>query len=318
MYRYRTILLASALLSWSASSARAESVNADQALAQSAIEWINNAGAAWAGGPRNWADLTLVTPPAYQWGSSAVVYGPPSQLSPVQPTALESLLGVNCAQPGDPEVTATLSFAAATRRTSTMTVTKGVSISQSLTVSASVPSWGTGVSETTGVTVSLSESSSTGVSVTYTYTFQLALPLEPGTMQYGTLAVNFQEIAVPWAANVQYIGNDSITNVGQTNFPWPKDRNPEEFASWYNRLQQTIRGTLSPGQQTYQAAGTFTGTYAGTATAVAEPVVQMTAADRAEYCPPDPSALRARHDLRSERGEIKVIRVPLRKRVGER
>lgn len=310
-YRRTLAVLATTLLALPPAMARAAGVDADQALAQAAIGWLNNAGSAWSNG--RWVDLTLVAPPAYQWASSAVSYGPPSELSPVQPTGLESLLGVNCAQPGSPEATATLSFAAMTRRTSTMTVTEGVTVSQGLTVSASVPSWGTGVSETTSVSLSLSESNSTSVSVSYTYTFQLALPLEPGTMQYGTLVVDFQQIAIPWAANVQYIGGDQIRDVGQTNFPWPRDPEPEGYANWYNRQQQPMRSTLAPAQQTYQAAGTFTGSNAGTGTAVAEPVVQMTEADRAEYCPAGLESLRARPSLRSDRGDIKVVRVPLRR-----
>ena len=290
-----------AVAAWS-SGARAQSVNADQAFIQNVVNWFNATGYAWThqfGQHGTWVNVSAVAPPSgFQWSTSEVVYGQPSGLSPVKPEGLETLLAVNCNGPEQGPLVVKMVFSQSVQKTATTTVTQGVTVSEALTFSASVPSWGIGASSTSTVQYSTTTSSSKSVSITYSYSFTNTVTLQPGLKQEATLMVGFQDVVIPWSANVGYVGNDTISSASYW-MDWSREPNPEQYGQHFAQMPGTLASVLPPNHLTFQAQGTFQGAYAANAQAVDGPTQEMSAADKQQYCG---------QDLRG----AKVVRVPVR------
>src|SRR4051794_1483957 len=91
-------LTTSALTSGGA--AHGQDVNAVQVVAQNAANWVNGVGWHWASngqGSSWWKNVSPVyAPTSLPFIGQQVMYGPPSGVAPVRPTAIESLIAVNC------------------------------------------------------------------------------------------------------------------------------------------------------------------------------------------------------------------------------
>ena len=70
--------------------------------------------------------------------------------------------------------------------------------------------------------------------------------------------VTFQDLVVPWSANVGYVGEDTI-NEGSFWVDRSREPNPEQYGQHFAQLPGTIASVLSQDQTTFAAEGTFQG-----------------------------------------------------------
>ena len=268
--------------------AAAADVNANQVIAQAGLNEVNSIGANWAG--RGWVPMPLAQIPSnLAFTTSEMVYGPPSGVTPAQPTAVESQMAVNCPGSGQGPQVMTMLFRKTLTKSATTTVTEGIAIGQSLTFSGSVPSWGVGASETTTVTVSASTSSSKSVSVSYAYGYTDQVTVAPGMKQSASLMVTFQKTAIPWSANVVYTGSDTVSRAfgwGNLSVEPPERREPIEnfFTNSGGITQQALKSLVPLAQLTIHAGGEFVGVSGSQGVGVNRPAEPLTPAEIAKYC----------------------------------
>lgn len=269
----------------------AQSSTGDQVIAANAANWVNSKGYAWAysEGRSWWQNVSPVNAPAsFPFIGSQVVYGPPSGIAPAQPTAVESLVAVNCGGPGSEPQIVIMQFNQTVKKTATTQVTHGWTTSEAVTLQASVPSWGVGISETSTVSYTTSTSSTTSTTISYSYGYQDQVTLGPGLKQTASLMVDFQDTVIPWSANLVYNGNDVISYdvTSWMNFQIEPNGRGEQAANYFNDAFQgiTLKSVLAVADQTLPLSGTFTGVSGSQGTAVNGPTQELTPADKAQYC----------------------------------
>jgi len=293
--------------------AHSADINGVQALAENVVGWINSDGRSWA--RDRWRDVSLTYPPtSFAWSTSEVVYGPPSGLSPAKPTALETLLAVNCGGSGSQPQVIIMAFKQSVSKTASTTVTQGVTVGQSLTLSANVPSWGTGISETTSVQYSTTTSSTASTTVGYAYSYSDQVTLDPGLKQSALLMVSFQDVSIPWSTSVVYAGYDQMSAAAFW-VSWAHEPNPQGFAEHFVQMYWPFRNVLTQAQMTFPVTGQFVGVSASQATAVNGPTKPLTSADRAQYCSGNIAGDRAGRLFREQPGpaiEVQRFRPQLR------
>ena len=285
-----------------APAARAET-DLHQWLIQKVMAWYNQAGASLLHGESpgfQWADQTansFYVPQSFDWAVSAVSYGQPSGQGPAVPVGLETMMGVNCPGQDQPPSVVKLNFQKSTAKGATFTVTQGVSASVSLTVSAGGPDLGAGVSSTAKFTVSSTTASSQSTQVSYSYGVENDVTVEPGKKVYATLYVTFQDIVVPWAANVQFVGSNLLQTVQSWISPASMERIPtytvveEHFSSLPGTIASGVPGATTP----VPIQGNFTGVYASVVNVVDGPEEPLTPAEIRQNCngPPGRPMVRA-------------------------
>ena len=288
---FRSILMGFMAVLAATTGATAADINANQVIAQAGINEVNAIGRNWMGVKYNgWVNMPLTSVPSnLAFTTSQMVYGPPSGITPAQPTAIESQMAVNCPGTGQGPQVMTMLFRKTITKSATTTVTEGVSIGQSLSLSGSVPSWGVGASETTTVTVSASTSSSSSVAVSYAYGYTDQVTVAPGMKQSASLMVNFQKTGVPWSANVVYTGTDTVARAfswGNLQVEVPERREPIQnfFENSGGITQQALSSLVPLAQLTIHAGGEFIGVSGSEGIAVNLPAQPLTPAEIAKYC----------------------------------